>query len=304
MPEATDTTTNPALPPEVLAAAREKDRLNAERWRRYLRPNGTLKNLPGLDDPARLARFERGRSALAEACIRAGDHGPFEHSPAGYRRIHKLLFGDVYPWAGRTRTVDLERVDTLVDGSREHARFLAAGHVNRGLRTAFEQLAPALPRLAEQAERPRVRRDVELVAAVSAAHAGALNYVHPFRTGNGRTLRQQLDNLARTAGLHFDQAKLLPGAWDEASRRLNRDPTDLRPMREAVAEALEPRERIEERVQEARQRIARERERGQREQGGAGARVHPHRPTRGQQREPPAARPLARRDTREHDYGL
>ena len=92
---------------------------------------------------------------------------------------------------------------------------------------------------------------MRLVAEVAAYHVGALNYVHAFRDGNGRAMRQRVQHLAGEAGLHFDQSKLDRGRWNEGSHRVNADPRDAKLLAEAVAAALSPRERLLDREREA-----------------------------------------------------
>jgi len=60
-----------------------------------------LKNRANLRDARRLEAFELEMSSLrAEEPLPRGRFGP-----AHYRAIHRHLFGDVYTWAGRYRTV-------------------------------------------------------------------------------------------------------------------------------------------------------------------------------------------------------
>jgi len=47
---------------------------------------------------------------------------------------------------------------------------------------------------------------------------GDVNYVHPFREGNGRTQAQYLKQLAAQAGHNLDFARIDPVAWIEASK--------------------------------------------------------------------------------------
>jgi fido (protein-threonine AMPylation protein) len=47
---------------------------------------------------------------------------------------------------------------------------------------------------------------------------GDVNYVHPFREGNGRTQLQYLKQLSGQAGHPIDLARVDPGRWIEASR--------------------------------------------------------------------------------------
>jgi cell filamentation protein len=47
---------------------------------------------------------------------------------------------------------------------------------------------------------------------------GDVNYVHPFREGNGRTQLQYLKQLAARAGHPIDLTRLTPEGWLAASR--------------------------------------------------------------------------------------
>lgn len=91
---------------------------------------------------------------------------------------------------------------------------------------------------------------MERVARLAAAHATTLAYIHPFRAGNGRTLRQGLDNLVAEAKLHLDHEKLDRPRWHAAINRALVEPRDQRPLAETVQEMLVPRERLAERLAE------------------------------------------------------
>src|SRR5205085_10991081 len=47
---------------------------------------------------------------------------------------------------------------------------------------------------------------------------GDVNYVHPFREGNGRTQAQYLKQLAAQAGHTLDLRQIDPASWIEASK--------------------------------------------------------------------------------------
>ena len=234
----------------------------------YLQANGALRNKLGLDHPRELTARERSNSLYGTVSIRAGDYPPFPHTAAGHREVHRVLFTATYAWAGRTRSVDLPPV-TLADGREVPS--VPHGQVPAALRHAFDQLGPALPRLAAEAAKPREDRDVDLASRVLAAHAATLAYVRPFYVGSGRALRQGLENVAAVAHLHIDQDPLRKAdereRWREAVGRAVLDPRDLRPLREATAALLVPRERLAERLHETQART-RERQRQRvREQG-------------------------------------
>jgi cell filamentation protein len=66
---------------------------------------------------------------------------------------------------------------------------------------------------------------------------GDLNYVHPFRDGNGRTQLQYLDSLALRAGHPLDLARLSPSGWRAASRAAHEGDYGL--MIEQIAKAAD-----------------------------------------------------------------
>ncbi len=70
-------------------------------------------------------------------------------------------------------------------------------------------------------ERRNFLRNLEpaAFAAAAAEIMGDINFVHPFREGNGRTQLQYLKKLAMAAGHTIDLARLSPQGWIEASRQ-------------------------------------------------------------------------------------
>jgi len=150
----------------------------------YCWPGSTvLRNLLGLKTQVELTEAEYAftlerRLELQEHPI-DGNYD-LEHLCA----IHRHLFQDIFEWAGQTRTVEM---------SREASQFLppnrfrlAAGHI-------FETLQRG-PLLTGQ----QVRDDEFINSA--AGLLDEINYMHPFREGNGRTQRAFLDQIAAVSG--------------------------------------------------------------------------------------------------------
>jgi cell filamentation protein len=88
--------------------------------------------------------------------------------------IHKQLFKGVYDWAGRARTVDIKKND---EGAEF---FLPVSKIVSAAAYVFTELAKEdyLRDLDENAFAKRI-----------APYYDQLNYIHPFREGNGRTQR-------------------------------------------------------------------------------------------------------------------
>lgn len=176
-----------------------------------------LINRKGLQDREALAHFERLMSAERFDQLLQRPSA-FALSYAGYRSIHRSLFGDVYEWAGQSRMVGLSKGETyfgppqFVDQAMEK-RFALLGRENdlKGL-------------------------SAEQFAGRAAEHLCEINAIHPFREGNGRTQRAFLVVLGEQAGHPVDLARVVPGQWLDASIR-GMD-GDYAPMREVIARML------------------------------------------------------------------
>ena len=129
-----------------------------------------LENKLGIMDSAALAREEERLSKkrakeLFEKDLLAGE-------PAGkfstLQKIHKILFADIYPFAGQLRTVNLAK------GNFRFAPLMyldaALANIDRMPQSDFDEI---------------VEKYVEM------------NIAHPFREGNGRSTRIWLDHILK-----------------------------------------------------------------------------------------------------------
>ncbi|OYW59746.1 MAG: cell division protein [Bosea sp. 12-68-7] len=155
-----------------------------------------LKNKLGLTDPIARDRYER-RSVVQ----RINDGIPSgDFDLAHLRAIHRHLFQDVYDWAGEIRTVEIAKGGNqfqfrqyIGTGMADvHRRIVAAGYLRNLSARAFADKAGEI--------------------------IGDINYVHPFREGNGRTQTLYLEALARQAGHPIDLTRLARESWMEASK--------------------------------------------------------------------------------------
>jgi cell filamentation protein len=119
-----------------------------------------LRNRLGLRVQADLDEFE----ADATAQRFAEPLPPGRFSVAHYCAVHRHIFGDVYPWAGRVRTQRIAKGESM---------FAYPEYINRVF--------------AELREQDLLRNLAPREFAKGAAHFLAeLNAIHPFRDGNGR----------------------------------------------------------------------------------------------------------------------
>jgi cell filamentation protein len=97
--------------------------------------------------------------------------------------IHRYLFQDIYIWAGKKRIVEI---------SKDDKPFFPTSHFDNAFRYIDQLIS----------EYKRIRKsNKHLLASKLAAILDNINYLHPFREGNGRTQREFLRLLALEKGL-------------------------------------------------------------------------------------------------------
>ena len=161
--------------------------------------NGILRNLRGFTDQAHLDRFERRQSFAALIDLELNPvRGSFDQ--AHLQAIHRRIFEKVYPWAGELRRVNISRPASYP--------FTLIPFLQRNLDEVFAKLASEghLQALATVAFVDR-----------NAVYLGALNTLHPFREGNGRTQREFIRELAQEAGHILDWSRVAQKQMVEAS---------------------------------------------------------------------------------------
>lgn len=127
-----------------------------------------LDNLLGITDPVELAQQEERISKLK--AIELYDNGILGTLEAGrfdsLKRIHEYLFGEIYPFAGKIRDVNISK------GGFRFAPLMylepSLKHIDSMPQSTFDEI---------------VEKYVEM------------NIAHPFREGNGRSTRIWLDQI-------------------------------------------------------------------------------------------------------------
>lgn len=156
-----------------------------------------MKNRLGLRDQTALTNFENFSLFLRSDEPLPGGRLTVSH----YQAIHRHLFGDVYRWAGRVRTVRIAKGGNA---------FCFPEHIKSSMRTLFD-------RLHEEGQFKTLSAD--RFAGRSAAFLAELNAIHPFREGNGRTQMIFLNLVATRAGHPMDLGRLAPDPFLDAMIR-------------------------------------------------------------------------------------
>ncbi len=124
-----------------------------------------------------------------------------------FKDLHRHFFQDIYPFAGKFRTVQLMKGNT---------RFCQAQYLDSYAEQIFKELA-------EEQE----WSTLEVAAKRLAYFKTELNMLHPFREGNGRTIRTFLHEYARSRGIEWQYDQLDRTEYINAMIRAVTDLSDL-----------------------------------------------------------------------------
>jgi cell filamentation protein len=170
-----------------------------------------LINKEGIRDQAELEAFERVMTAARLETLPV----TVPLTKAGYGQLHRHIFQDVYDWAGEYRAVNLAKGGHM---------FCLVPYIADQMRRRFDLI---------RVECGRAKPSRAAFVRQAAEHISEINAIHPFREGNGRTLRAFLECLADQSGYCVMLERLDPGAWIDASIRGFRD-GDYEPMRQVI----------------------------------------------------------------------
>jgi cell filamentation protein len=151
-----------------------------------------LRNKFQIKDQTILDEVEKLYTMLRIAQLNEGDK-TFTFTIQGFKDIHSFIFGDVYEFAGEFRLEGISKGSSVF----AHPAFL-----QEQAERIFYEL---------NNERNLNGTSVKQLAERLAYYASELNALHPFREGNGRTIREFIRQLAQTNQRHLD--------WNKASRR-------------------------------------------------------------------------------------
>lgn len=182
----------------------------------YVYPDtSTLRNKLNITNADELDAFERRMvAARAVEGVPAGDF-----DLAHLRAIYRHLFQDVYDWAGELRTVEI---------SKGRQQFIFRQYIQNGMADVHRRIVKA--NFFEGSSLEGFAREAGQIM-------GDVNYVHPFREGNGRTQLFYLKQLSLVAGHPLDLRHIDADAWIKASRYAHE--AEYLPMSDAIHAALE-----------------------------------------------------------------
>lgn len=148
---------------------------------KYTDKNGLLHNLANIKNEKILLAYESFKvSKRVEELLES----PFKIKDSNtLLKIHHYLFQDVYEWAGQVRTVNI---------SKDGKPFFNGERFNLG----FQYIDTLI------SEYRKIKKsNISELSKKLAEILDNVNYLHPFREGNGRTQREFIRLLALEKGL-------------------------------------------------------------------------------------------------------
>ena len=145
---------------------------------------GVLRNRENINDAHLLHVFE---SIKVSARLEELQTNPIKiKNSSTLLDIHKYLFQDVYMWAGKIRTVEI---------SKGGKPFFPLSHFHN----AFVYIDTLIVEYRKTGKKDKTRLTFKLAEILD-----NINYLHPFREGNGRAQREFLRLLAEEKGLSLN----------------------------------------------------------------------------------------------------
>lgn len=154
-----------------------------------------LRNVLGLRDPEILSLVEMFVSADAMAELRrASPPKAFDYDHL--MSIHRTIFADIYPFAGKARTIDVWKEEIVLNGrSADYAK-------------PAEIAARASEAMEELTQYPWPKKSTAKDWVALAGMMARIWIAHPFREGNTRTVLMLLDQFTRSRGVEIDFTQL------------------------------------------------------------------------------------------------
>ncbi|PJE46438.1 MAG: filamentation induced by camp protein fic [Sediminibacterium sp.] len=151
----------------------------------YIDPEtSVLRNLQGITDAEVLLFVESG--AVTKRLQELYENPIRINGIANLFQVHEYLFQDLYSWAGKRRIVEI---------SKDGKQFFPIAHFDNALKF-IDSLIDEYYSISSD--------DKQNIAQKLAEILDNINYLHPFREGNGRTQREFIRLLALEKGFHLN----------------------------------------------------------------------------------------------------
>ncbi|MGL1958689.1 MAG: Fic family protein [Colwellia sp.] len=143
--------------------------------------------------------LEQAETEISNVSSASIDFSPPPYNFAYLQKIHQILFGDLYTWAGQSRTIGMNKGDTM---------FCRPEHIQREVTKLFNVLS--------HANYFQNISMTELIVKIAEFY-GDLNIIHPFREGNGRSQRILFEHIIVNCGFKISWANVNKNEWIQAN---------------------------------------------------------------------------------------
>ncbi|MDD4802624.1 MAG: Fic family protein [Syntrophomonas sp.] len=176
-----------------------------------------LINKENIKNAQDLAKYESDITMLRQYELEHENRIKGRFGAAHLKNIHKYIFQDIYPFAGKFRFEDMWKDETF---------FCKSEHIEENLTKLLAGL---------KKENYLRKLDLEVFSARIAYYMSQMNMIHPFREGNGRAIREFIRQLALQAGYRIDWSKVEPEILLKAS--IISVDKDLEPLSRCIIKA-------------------------------------------------------------------
>ena len=153
-----------------------------------------LKNRADIRDPELLRKAEADVTNLAMSALYERNYDSFNVDTL--RDVHRMIFGQIYEWAGEFRTIQIVKYEDVLGG--DTVRYAPPEEIKKQLTAAVREIK-SLKRTGSN-DRDVVFRLVRITAAIW--------QIHPFREGNTRSVIVFAVLLAKHPGFEVDHELL------------------------------------------------------------------------------------------------
>ena len=156
----------------------------------YVYENGVLINNFSIKDYETLKKYEQ--NIVNIKFIKIGEQDFGKNDIESLKKIHKYLFGDLYPWAGEFRTIPIEKTEAILGG--DTIRYSMPKDIEKNIKNILKRMNTTNWK----------ELSIEDKAKVFAKDIAELWQTHAFRDGNTRTIVTFADKFSRNNGFELD----------------------------------------------------------------------------------------------------
>lgn len=174
-----------------------------------LKPPTVCDNKAGITNNMELIRYEAMVTSVTIPMALKRIKNTRKWELKHWRIAHRIIFSEVYDWAGQLRTTDI---------TKQRTKFVPYERVAAKAEIVFNNFHHAHAINGDIRAGLRQKSDADLAGILSDLYSD-LNAIHPFREGNGRSLKTLCTAIARQAGRSLDWSLIAHEkyAFDHAS---------------------------------------------------------------------------------------